>query len=209
MQEENKSEKKKRRKQNRMQLYGYTEEEIELIYRLALDNGFLNASGYILSLIRIHLMDLNAYQNKTHAGSQYKVNSLQHNKNLNHLGRKQTVLIGNYRFLKEDGEKIIKEARSMGYKPTQYIRSIVQNHVRKNKIKPIGNDLMVLLQQSNVNLERIGRNINQIAKVLNAEGVFKKDELTIEKLDELKRIIENHTDKVNEILIENQEVYNA
>lgn len=60
------------------------------------------------------------------------------------------------------------------------------------------------LYQSNYQLLRIGRNLNQIARQLN---VGESISLTAHEIRQLRKIIEQHTDKVSDVLQANKQRY--
>ncbi|MDF7675978.1 plasmid mobilization relaxosome protein MobC [Neisseriaceae bacterium ESL0693] len=60
------------------------------------------------------------------------------------------------------------------------------------------------LYQSNYQLLRIGRNLNQIARQLN---IGEATSLTAQEIRQLREIIEQHTDKVKDLLLANQQRY--
>lgn len=75
-------------------------------------------------------------------------------------------------------------------------REIIQQHIRRHP--SFSHHEATALYQSNNQLLMIGRNINQIARHLNAgESVS----LTVQHIIELKQIIEQHTEKVGQVLL--------
>ena len=62
---------------------------------------------------------------------------------------------------------------------------------------PLTNDLIEILRQSNYQLLRIGRNLNQIARQLN---IGEEVDLTSQKIDALNDIIDKHTEVVGQVL---------
>ncbi len=80
-----------------------------------------------------------------------------------------------------------------------FIRNIVQGYLYKNPVLSKGE--VDMLYQSNGQLLRIGRNINQIARQLNAmEGVS----LTSDHITKLHTFIDEHTKKVGDVLLANR-----
>lgn len=81
----------------------------------------------------------------------------------------------------------------------QTVRDIIQSHIRDTPFYPaVTTDA---LYQSNYQLLRIGRNINQIARQLNAG---EHTSLTTRHIEELKAVIDAHTARVNEVLQSNR-----
>lgn len=112
------------------------------------------------------------------------------------------------RLSSDDGLAFLEQVKALGYNsPARYAKSILLNHMKKTKVSPISVEQRHVLHESNAKLERIGRNINQIARQYNTDPFLAKDTLTVEKLAALLQLIENHCDKVAEVLIENQQVF--
>ena len=112
------------------------------------------------------------------------------------------------RLSSDDGLAFLEQVKALGYNsPARYAKSILLNHMKKTKVSPISVEQRHVLHESNAKLERIGRNINQIARQYNTDPFLAKDSLTIEKLGILTQLLENHCDKVAEVLIENQQVF--
>ena len=81
-----------------------------------------------------------------------------------------------------------------------YITMIVQGYVNQNPVSTTAE--VKALYQSNVQLVRIGNNLNQIAKALNLN---QPTNITTELLNELKATINKHTEKVGNIITANIE----
>ena len=81
-----------------------------------------------------------------------------------------------------------------------YITMIVQGYVNQNPVSTTAE--VKALYQSNVQLVRIGNNLNQIAKALNLN---QPTNITTELLNELKSTINKHTEKVGNIITANIE----
>lgn len=76
---------------------------------------------------------------------------------------------------------------------------ILMEHMDKYPV--ISNNEVQALYQSNYQLLRIGRNLNQIARQLNAgEGVS----ITTQHIQELIAVIDAHTERVNSVLLDNR-----
>lgn len=103
------------------------------------------------------------------------------------------------RFSEEEGVKLAEIAKSHHMTVNAFIVSIIRNHL--SKIPLLTAAEVEALYQSNSQLLRIGRNLNQIAKQLNSlEG----GSITSEQITALHQIIESHTETVGELLIANR-----
>ena len=81
-----------------------------------------------------------------------------------------------------------------------FIRMALRSQMTKMAI--LNNDEVTALYQSNFQLLRIGRNLNQIARALNAQ---ESAEVTSQKLEDVQSLINEHTDKVRDLITSNQE----
>lgn len=79
------------------------------------------------------------------------------------------------------------------------VRDIIAEHITQNPV--LSNDTVQALYQSNYQLLRIGRNINQLARQFNA---ILPQSITTQQLNEIMEYLGYHTDIVHKIL-ENQE----
>lgn len=78
-------------------------------------------------------------------------------------------------------------------------RDILQAHIHRTPF--LADNEVQALYQSNYQLLRIGRNLNQIARQLNAgESAV----ITTQHIQELKAVIDAHTDRVNNVLSTNR-----
>jgi hypothetical protein len=112
------------------------------------------------------------------------------------------------RFTEEDGATFLHQVKTLGYNsPARYAKSILLNHIKKTTVSPISIEQRNVLHESNAKLERIGRNINQIARQYNTDPYLAKDILTVDMLASLSKMIENHCTVVGHILAENQSVF--
>lgn len=75
------------------------------------------------------------------------------------------------------------------------VRNIISEHITKNPT--LSNAEVQAIYQSNSQLLRIGRNLNQIAKQLNN---FEPTSLTSQHINNLHQYIQNHTEKVGKII---------
>lgn len=75
------------------------------------------------------------------------------------------------------------------------IRDVIQEFITGNPV--LNNDEVQALYQSNYQLLRLGRNINQIARQLNS---IMPDSFTTHQLNELLSFLQKHTDQVGQVL---------
>ena len=78
-------------------------------------------------------------------------------------------------------------------------RDIIQAHFYKNPF--LSNNETQTLYQSNYQLLRIGRNLNQIARQLN---IGENVSITTQHIHELKAVIDAHTERVHQVLKTNR-----
>lgn len=88
-----------------------------------------------------------------------------------------------------------KKATLQGDSLSSVVRDIVQEYITNNPV--LNNDEVQALYQSNYQLLRIGRNINQLARQFNA---ILPQSITTEQLNELADFLERHTEQVGKIL---------
>ncbi len=81
-----------------------------------------------------------------------------------------------------------------------FIRMALRSQMTKMAI--LNNDEVTALYQSNFQLLRIGRNLNQIARAHNAQESV---EVTSQKIEDVESLINDHTDKVRDLITSNQE----
>ena len=90
-----------------------------------------------------------------------------------------------------------KMADQEGYVPTKWLIAMVRTKLTGEP--HVGQPELAALTRSNQQLLALGRNLNQIAKVLNASpenrGAFR-----VEVITELSRVIRTHTDRVSDVL---------
>lgn len=79
------------------------------------------------------------------------------------------------------------------------VRDIVQSHVRQHPFH--SPEELNVLYQSNFQLVALGRNINQIARQLNAGEPIS---LSTQFLVDIKQMIDKHTEKVGQVLLTNR-----
>lgn len=88
-------------------------------------------------------------------------------------------------------------ARYEGYQPTAWVVAMIRTKLTGEP--HVGQSELAALTRSNQQLLALGRNLNQIAKVLNTSpenrGAFR-----VEVITELSRVIRTHTDRVSDVL---------
>lgn len=104
-----------------------------------------------------------------------------------------------FSLIKTDYEAIEKIAKQTDSSIQHYIICLIRNHLY-NKHELLGNEIEQL-RKSNYELHRIGVNINQIAKAINAGQNINFD------INMLDKHIKKHTEKVEQILKENLNRY--
>jgi hypothetical protein len=183
---------------NRVQVYGFDKNQRNHLQNIAEEQGFKTVSA----MLGEHLNRIL----KKHKHLAASDTALDHPKKDKVVIRENDYLL--IKLKKSDLEELKSQTKKLGYRtPTQYAKLIIKNHINNLDIKPISPEQKNILHESNANLERIGRNINQIARQLNAEGYLAKDRLTVDMLVSLNNMIKNHCEKVDQIISINQEVY--
>ncbi len=90
-----------------------------------------------------------------------------------------------------------KMAGHEGYVPTKWVVAMIRTKLTGQP--QVGQAELETLARSNQQLLALGRNLNQIAKVLNTSpenrGAFR-----VEVITELSRVIRTHTDRVSDVL---------
>lgn len=92
-------------------------------------------------------------------------------------------------------EKLLELATAQGMTLNRFMVMLLNNYIEDTKI--MSATQIQALRESNYQLYQIGTNINQIAKALN-QG--KPASLTSQKLDELAKLIDEHTSKVADVI---------
>lgn len=92
-------------------------------------------------------------------------------------------------------EKLLELATAQGMTLNRFMVMLLNNYIEDTKI--MSATQIQALRESNYQLYQIGTNINQIAKALN-QG--KSASLTSQKLDELAKLIDEHTSKVADVI---------
>ncbi len=90
-----------------------------------------------------------------------------------------------------------KMAGHEGYLPTKWVVAMIRTKLTGQP--HVGQPELERLTRSNQQLLALGRNLNQIAKVLNISPQ-NRDAFRVEVITELSRVIRAHTDKVSDVL---------
>ncbi len=88
-------------------------------------------------------------------------------------------------------------AAQEGYRPTQWVVAMIRTKLTGQP--HVGQPELERLTRSNQQLLALGRNLNQIAKVLNTSPQ-NRTAFRVEVITELSRVIRAHTDKVSDVL---------
>ena len=88
-------------------------------------------------------------------------------------------------------------ARLKGYQPTGWVVAMIRTKLTGEP--HVGQPELAALTRSNQQLLALGRNLNQIAKVLNTSPQ-NRTAFRVEVITELSRVIRAHTDKVSDVL---------
>jgi hypothetical protein len=175
---------------DRVEIYGLDILAKNKLKELAKNEGYNSISSFVTNILLHHLEDFSLDPDK-HAPQTNK-------------GRFRFQI----RLSSDDGETLLKQLKLLGYNsPARYAKSILLNHIKKTTVSPISIEQRQVLHESNAKLERIGRNINQIARQYNTDPYLAKDILTVDMLASLSKMIENHCTVVGHILAENQSVF--
>lgn len=84
-----------------------------------------------------------------------------------------------------------------GYRPTQWVVAMIRTKLTQHP--HVGQPELEQLARSNQQLLALGRNLNQIARVLNTSPENRKA-FRVDLITELSRVICAHTDKVSDVL---------
>jgi hypothetical protein len=84
-----------------------------------------------------------------------------------------------------------------GYVPTKWLVAMIRTKLTGQP--QVGQPELERLTRSNQQLLALGRNLNQIAKVLNTSPQ-NRDVFRVDAITELSRVIRSHTDKVSDVL---------
>jgi predicted DNA binding CopG/RHH family protein len=103
-------------------------------------------------------------------------------------------------------EAIDVQAKTKGMAPSRWVASLVQSHLTDQPV--MTDDELAALKASNRELAAIGRNINQIAKVLN-ETFYETEQVKLDKLAELSQTIEKNRETVRALVRASQNSWKA
>lgn len=103
------------------------------------------------------------------------------------------------RLLPQDYQYLRTAAQQQSMSANALVVSILRHYIDHHPT--LSDKEAEALYQSNYQLLRIGRNLNQIARQLNAG---ESASLTTEEIRQLRHIIEQHTDTVGELLLANK-----
>ncbi len=159
--------------------YGFTMEQIQELKKRAFEiYGTASVSRYVRDSI---LEKLDKPQSKP-----IEINA-------DEINTQQRVVIRLPKIYKLHFDKIASEA---GISTNQYMSQILIHHIN-NKYAPLTKTALNDLHYNTDQLLRIGRNMNQIAKQLNAAGIVS---LTTRKLEEIQNVINKNTQIVGEVI---------
>ena len=99
-----------------------------------------------------------------------------------------------------------KLAKKRGMKPSPWVAALVQSNVLAKPV--LSEEELAILSASNRALAAIGRNINQIAKNLNA-AFYDTEKVRISKLDELTKAIEENRAAIRDVVRASQNSWKA
>ena len=88
-------------------------------------------------------------------------------------------------------------AQHEGYQPTAWVVAMIRTKLTGEP--HVGQPELAALTRSNQQLLALGRNLNQIAKVLNTSPQ-NRTAFRVEVITELSRVIRTHTDRVSDVL---------
>lgn len=103
-------------------------------------------------------------------------------------------------------EAVNTRAKTKGMAPSRWVAALVQSHLTGQPV--MTDDELAALKASNRELAAIGRNINQIAKVLN-ETFHETERVKLEKLAELSQTIEKNRAAIRALVRASQNSWEA
>jgi hypothetical protein len=103
-------------------------------------------------------------------------------------------------------EAVSARAKTKGMAPSRWVAALVQSHLTGQPV--MTDDELAALKASNRELAAIGRNINQIAKVLN-ETFHETERVKLEKLAELSQTIEKNREAIRALVRASQNSWEA
>lgn len=112
-----------------------------------------------------------------------------------------------FRVSDEDHAKIFERSVLEGYStPSQWSRSLIKSALKDDPILP--DDALYVLSKSNSQLASIGRNLNQITRVLNTDHSA-VDALKKDMIIALSTILQEHRKSVNDLIHYNYDPLNT
>lgn len=165
-------------KQNSIRIFGLTRDEINQFQEIALKR-YGKAS---VSLLARKLLQEQLPQHKEPADKLLKAK----------YDTKQRITL---RIPSQQFDYLQTMAQQRHSSLNDVIRDVIQEFITGNPV--LSNDEVQALYQSNYQLLRLGRNINQIARQLNS---IMPDSLTTHQLNELSFFLQKHTDQVGQVL---------
>lgn len=161
-----------------IKVYGLKDEEIKSLESLAMkETGDANISRYLRNLILSKIGGVRPNEEPTNKTNRIEI-----------------------RIDESTKEKLSIIAENEKMTPNAYVRMLVQKDV--DNLSVLTKREIEALYQSNAQLLMIGRNINQIAKNLNASH---QSSITSQNIDELKDSIKKHITVVSDLISSNYE----
>lgn len=96
-------------------------------------------------------------------------------------------------------EAIERAARLLGWRRNRWLVNLIRTHLLREP-RPTDQELAVL-HRSSAELLAVGRNLNQIARAMHRDDRY-KESVTVERLDELRRVITEHMGRTQDLLEE-------
>lgn len=105
-------------------------------------------------------------------------------------------------------EAIEQAARLLGWRRNRWLVNLIRTYLFREP-RPTDQELAAL-HRSSAELLAVGRNLNQIARAMHRDDRY-KESVTVERLDELRRVITEHMDSKQGLLeaMENRWAQNA
>lgn len=169
------------KKQNSIRVFGLTCDERKQLQQMALIRyGKSSASLMLKKLAKEHIKLPETPEQKP---------TLIHQENIQKNPRFTVSLIPiQYHYL-------LEKAKLQHSSLNDVVRDIITEHITQNPV--LNNDEVQALYQSNYQLLRLGRNVNQLARHFNA---ILPESITTYQLNQIADFLEKHTQKVGKIL---------
>lgn len=163
----------------KVSIYGLNSNQINELKNIALARyGKANISLLVRELVKAELNR----QPETRTEPVYQENNFE----------KQRLTL---RLLPKHHAYIAQKAELQHDSKNEIVRDIIAEYITKKPV--LSNDAVQALYQSNYQLLRIGRNINQLARQFNA---ILPQSLTTQQLNDIADFLDKHTDKVVKVL---------